>query len=674
MGDTSSGKSSILSAISGITFPSDKNLTTICPTQLNLTRADTFSGSVSLLRKGDPKRTPPVIPRVEISKLEEVTTNIERLTQQLKNENQQISEDSIIIDVSGPSFPNLTLIDLPGLVRTVQDGEDKAIILQIRNLVKSYLEKSRTIILAIVPATVDFHNSEILEDAQKVDPEGLRTIAIITKPDLIDRGAEESVIDLLMNKKKFLKEGYHAVRCRGQRDLDENKTIEEGRNMEMEFFKNHDVWKKVDQKYLGVDTLTEKLVILLERIIMESLPSVRKEIEENLISRAQELNKMGEVYETSSSRRFFYSKLVDQYMELMNCSFSGNYTDNHGFSFQKGSDDFRLRAALRIDDTEFRETVNKSNIDISFLPESDADSKKAFIAGDMAMVNVEGVKKLVKVAQVHGTRNISYLLPNGGMTDYLEAERVKVLDYSAIKKKISDNRGDELAIFPPYRVFVAIITDYVKEWSAPMTKILDCYVARTSRSSEAIMNVLFHSKMNFFCSEIVKEFISKLEKENEKGIIDVQNQECSPYTQNHYLYDNLAKLRNKELFEKLECLAGSNDATPISMAMLRPLLKSIGIGTDSNEVREAIEMHMALVAYLKVAKKRFIDTIPMLLDLHFIKKFLNNVKDNLLNVEDDALTRVFQESKEVAQTRVKLNEEIERLKKSKKEVAALFFN
>ena len=88
MRDTSSGKSSILSAISGITFPSDKNLTTICPTQLNLTRADTFSGSVSLLRKSDPKRTPPVIPRVEITTIEEVTTNIERLTQQLKNEGQ----------------------------------------------------------------------------------------------------------------------------------------------------------------------------------------------------------------------------------------------------------------------------------------------------------------------------------------------------------------------------------------------------------------------------------------------------------------------------------------------------------------------------------------------------------------------------------------------------------
>lgn len=41
-------------------------------------------------------------------------------------------------------------------------------------------------ILAIVPANVDFHNSQIMADALKVDPETQRTIPVITKPDLID--------------------------------------------------------------------------------------------------------------------------------------------------------------------------------------------------------------------------------------------------------------------------------------------------------------------------------------------------------------------------------------------------------------------------------------------------------------------------------------------------------
>ncbi|ETM31766.1 hypothetical protein L914_20719, partial [Phytophthora nicotianae] len=45
MGDTSSGKSSLLSALSGVSFPSNDQLTTRCPTQLILTRADTFRGT-----------------------------------------------------------------------------------------------------------------------------------------------------------------------------------------------------------------------------------------------------------------------------------------------------------------------------------------------------------------------------------------------------------------------------------------------------------------------------------------------------------------------------------------------------------------------------------------------------------------------------------------------------
>jgi hypothetical protein len=72
------------------------------------------------------------------------------------------------------------------------------------------LNQSRTVILAVVPANVDIHNNEILTDAKKVDIDGSRTLAIITKPDMVDKGAEGSVLDLLQNKTKVLKLGYHA--------------------------------------------------------------------------------------------------------------------------------------------------------------------------------------------------------------------------------------------------------------------------------------------------------------------------------------------------------------------------------------------------------------------------------------------------------------------------------
>jgi interferon-induced GTP-binding protein Mx1 len=82
MGDTSSGKSSVLSALSGITFPSSDKITTRCPTELILSKADVFKGKVQLRRKDGRAAAPAVL----LDKIEDVTEQIEKLTQLLVNE------------------------------------------------------------------------------------------------------------------------------------------------------------------------------------------------------------------------------------------------------------------------------------------------------------------------------------------------------------------------------------------------------------------------------------------------------------------------------------------------------------------------------------------------------------------------------------------------------------
>lgn len=152
MGDTSSGKSSVLSALSGIEFPSSEKLTTRCPTQLILSDAETFSGTIRL-RRYEPKENE-VLPIIKLKDMKDIAKNIEMLTQMLVDEGQTISDDSIVIKVKGPDLPNLTLTDLPGLIRTVGDGESEGMIGRVRALVDRYLKQRRTIILAVVPANV----------------------------------------------------------------------------------------------------------------------------------------------------------------------------------------------------------------------------------------------------------------------------------------------------------------------------------------------------------------------------------------------------------------------------------------------------------------------------------------------------------------------------------------
>ncbi|KAL8876868.1 MAG: hypothetical protein Q9198_005007 [Flavoplaca austrocitrina] len=60
---------------------------------------------------------------------------------------------------------------------------------------------------------------EILEKAEEVDPDGIRTLGVLTKPDLVDKGAEKDVIDLVEGSKHQLKLGWYILRNAGQVEL-----------------------------------------------------------------------------------------------------------------------------------------------------------------------------------------------------------------------------------------------------------------------------------------------------------------------------------------------------------------------------------------------------------------------------------------------------------------------
>lgn len=91
----------------------------------------------------------------------------------------------------------------------------------------------------VVPSNVDIATTEALSMAQEVDPEGDRTIGILTKPDLVDRGTEEKVLDVVRNLVYHLKKGYMVVKCRGQQDIQDQLSLAEALNKEQAFFEDH---------------------------------------------------------------------------------------------------------------------------------------------------------------------------------------------------------------------------------------------------------------------------------------------------------------------------------------------------------------------------------------------------------------------------------------------------
>uniref|UniRef100_A0AAR2ISB1 Uncharacterized protein n=1 Tax=Pygocentrus nattereri TaxID=42514 RepID=A0AAR2ISB1_PYGNA len=232
IGDQSSGKSSVLEALSGVALPRGSGIVTRCPLELKLRK---IKGGVQW--------------RAAISYKEEyiefddpllVEHYVAEAQNVLAGDGVGICDDLITLEIMSPHVSDLTLIDLPGIARVPVKGQPDDIGEQIKNLIQTFIEKSETINLVVVPCNVDIATTEALRMAQEVDPEGKRTLAILTKPDLVDRGAEKTILDVVRNQVIPLSKGYIIVKCRGQKQIDEKISPEEATRVERDFFKRHE--------------------------------------------------------------------------------------------------------------------------------------------------------------------------------------------------------------------------------------------------------------------------------------------------------------------------------------------------------------------------------------------------------------------------------------------------
>ncbi|XP_026117663.1 interferon-induced GTP-binding protein Mx-like [Carassius auratus] len=230
VGDQSSGKSSVLEALSGVALPRGSGIVTRCPLELKLRKLKKgpWSGAISYGGHKENFNDP-----LKVDNLVREAQN------KLAGNTVGISNELISLEIVSPDVCDLTLIDLPGITRVPVHGQPDDIADQIKSLILKYIAKSETIILVVVPCNVDIATTEALRMAQDVDPEGYRTLAILTKPDLIDRGAEIDVLNIVQGKVIPLSKGYIIVRCRGQSDINNKIPLSKAMEMEMQFFRNH---------------------------------------------------------------------------------------------------------------------------------------------------------------------------------------------------------------------------------------------------------------------------------------------------------------------------------------------------------------------------------------------------------------------------------------------------
>lgn len=354
VGDQSSGKSSVLEAISGVLFPVDGDLCTRFATELILRRAPETAVNVSIqfaegaasAAQTDALRQPFRRSTFNKRDLPDIIREAKDRMGIREGGAKKFSNDILRVEISASDVPSLTLVDLPGIFHSAtadQDLESKTIVDQ---LIDRYMAQPKSIILTVVAANNQLANQLVLQKAQTHDPNRVRTIGVITKPDLAGSGSanERKYLELAKGRESMhkLNLGWYVLRNRSEA---ERSSETESRDAVEERFFRTGAWSSISPANRGVDSLRKKLSKVLLGHIKTSLPSLIEDITTNLRTRQESLDRLGTPRSTPAELRSYLLHITDEYQRLARDAIGGRYNDR--FFGTIDEQEMKLRARLR---------------------------------------------------------------------------------------------------------------------------------------------------------------------------------------------------------------------------------------------------------------------------------------------------------------------------------------
>lgn len=396
VGDQSAGKSSVLDAISGIPMPKDPDGCTRFATEFRLRR-----GSDSISIGVIPSKTRTAEDRNRLSQLSYQVTDTAQLSNFIRQCERAIfegdkpgqrkfaSRDIMTIDICGPSMPLLTLVDLPGFIHAPNNKQTAEDIAAINDIAVDYMSRPRTVILAVVAGSSDYATQVVLKNALECDKGGVRTLGIVTKPDLASGiGLEDKFLKLVRNEDIKLDMGWHVLRNRAPQEMNMQTEV---RNQKEEEFFTQGKWATLRPGTRGVESLVAKLSVLLYAHITEYFPQLLNEIKEELERSEEELHALGRRVDTELEMLSEVMKLFSLSQSLIESGISGHYLDKRGFFHLGDNESFtqisprNLRARIRRENIEFEKAirtrgcqvrlVGKGALDKEYDNPMDADSE-----------------------------------------------------------------------------------------------------------------------------------------------------------------------------------------------------------------------------------------------------------------------------------------------------------
>ncbi|CAK9141670.1 unnamed protein product [Ilex paraguariensis] len=316
VGSQSSGKSSVLEALVGRDFlPRGSDICTRRPLVLQLLQTKRKAGGTEE-EYGEFLH----LPGKRFFDFNDIRREIQAETDREVGGNKGVSDKQIRLKIFSPNVLDITLVDLPGITKVPVGDQPSDIEARIRTMIMSYIKLPSCLILAVTPANSDLANSDALQIAGNADPDGYRTIGVITKLDIMDRGTDAR--NFLLGKVIPLRLGYVGVVNRSQEDIMKNRSIKDALVAEEEFFRSRPVYNDLADR-CGVPQLAKKLNQILIRHIKTLLPGLKSRISTALVSVAKEHASYGEVTESKAGQGALLLNILSKYSEAFSSMIEG---------------------------------------------------------------------------------------------------------------------------------------------------------------------------------------------------------------------------------------------------------------------------------------------------------------------------------------------------------------
>ncbi|KAJ5718248.1 Dynamin [Penicillium malachiteum] len=681
VGDQSSGKSSVLEALTGLKFPRDSGLCTRFVTQIIFRRMKSLTGreiSASILpgpgasaQKEQKLRAwsaagVHTLTDSGFSKMMKDVHEVMGLSTSPGDKKPTFSNSVLRLEICGPDEDHLTVIDVPGIFKNTTIGpttkDDMAL---VRSMVERYMKNPRSIMLTVVPANVDIATQEIIEMAHELDPTGARTLGILTKPDLVDKGAENKVINLIENGSTTGQLGWHLLRNLGQQELQDDLD----RDLKEKSFYSTTIWNRVSADNYGVDALRVRLKELLTSIVRRVFPEVRVELAKKLKETTKALDALGIERVSEQQQRKVLLDIVSQFESITRCALSTDYGSSDIFN----NKELRLATMISGRNSTFAKDMATRGHEYSFASvDVDSEDKRQklsqesqslILSYDANLFKSDASRKLPDIPDIQEILEDPTSVP---------APRSFGI-HTWIDQAYSNSRGFEIGTFNP-TIVSTLFREQTAKWPVLSMGYVNDIIIIIHQFIVRILNEICIDKdiAASMISLIMDELTDcyRLAQGQVKFLLTVER-EGTLMTMNHYLNDNLQRCRQNRLGNTMT-MSTTQDSDFVEVVRLSDNGPKHHV---SNQAHTVNDIHDILASYYKVARKRFVDSVCMQAADYYLvtgpQTPMNLLSPTWVNdLSSNKLAEIAGEDAATLRKRCQLRKQIEDLEAGKKALAS----